>query len=71
MSLLPRRPQDGLPTWPSLTCLVRVEQEDVWINKADQVGRVQIPLHLEATLLAGMDSLRERFLLDAATLADL
>jgi hypothetical protein len=51
MGLLPRRPQDGLPTWPSRTGLVRVEQERVWIHKPNQIGRVEVPLHLHATRL--------------------
>jgi hypothetical protein len=50
-SLLPRRPQERLCTRPSLACLVRVQQVGVWIHKPNQVGRIQVPLHLHATLL--------------------
>jgi hypothetical protein len=70
-SLLPRRPQERLRTWPSLACLARVEQEGVWVHKPDQVGRIQIPLHLDATRRTGVDAQRQRFLFDAATLTGL
>jgi hypothetical protein len=57
MSLLPRRPQERLRTRPRLLSVARVEQVSLWIHKPDQVGGVQIPLHLQATLLAVVDPL--------------
>jgi hypothetical protein len=71
MSLLPRRPQERLRTRPGLTCLVCVEQEGLRVHKPNQVGGVQIPLHLDAAVLAGVHAHRERFLLLFATLTSL
>ncbi len=71
MGLLPRRPQDGFPTWPGGLRLVRMEQEGLLVHKPDQVGGVQIPLHLEAARRTSMHPLRQRFLLDSTTLAGL
>ena len=71
MGLLPRRPQERLRTRPSHTSLVRVEQEGVGIDKPDQIGRVEVPLHLQATGGTVMHPLRQRFLRDATTLTGL
>jgi hypothetical protein len=71
MSLLPRRPQDGFPTWPSVYRLARVEQESVWVHKPDQVGGVEVPLHLQAARRTGMHPKREWFLLYSTTLTGL
>ena len=51
VSLLPSRPQERIRTRPSLTGLVRVEQESLGIHKPDQVGSVAIPLHFQAAAL--------------------
>ena len=71
MGLLPRRPQDGFPTWPSSLCLVCMEQERCWINESDQIGRVQIPLHLQSTPVTVVYTQRQWFLLHLATLTGL
>ena len=71
MGLLPRRPQERFRTRPSHTSLVRVEQEGVGIDKPDQIGRVEVPLHLQATGGTVMHPLRQRFLRDATTLTGL
>jgi hypothetical protein len=71
MSLLPRHPQERLRTWPRRLSVARVEQGGVWIDKPNQIGRVQIPLHLDATLVTVMHPQGERFLLLLPTLTRL